>query len=42
MLYFLVISAMSVLGGWYAYLLRRDEVRRQQWRQECRAVWIKH
>jgi hypothetical protein len=33
---------ISVVAATYAFFLRRGEVRRQEWRRESRASWLKN
>ncbi len=38
---FVILALSTLIGGIYAYSLWRSENRRQQWRQESRAAWVK-
>ncbi|GEM_PF-4550068 len=37
----LIISLVAVASAAYAFSLKRDEERRQQWQQDSRATWLK-
>ena len=37
----LVIFLVAAASAGYAFTLKRDEERRQQWRQDSRATWLK-
>ncbi len=41
MVFLVVLTVLTILAASFAYLLRYNEVRRQEWRQRSRAVWIK-
>ena len=37
----LIIFLVAVGSAIYAFTLKRDEERRQQWQQDSRATWLK-
>ena len=37
----LIIFLVAVASAVYAFTLKRDEERRQQWRRDSRATWLK-